>query len=341
MSHYLFHIEITPRRPAFDQHPHLLFRVSRLYSTTVNVCKRHTAPLCASVLCTALAVFALMGCSGGGETATGADFSVPASIVTSTFNAGSAVTGNGASIDTSSVAAGYVGAAATNSSHLKFLVTLGESTYSYDLPQDGTPIICPLTLGNGSYTFRVMQNTSGDNYVELLSTTADVALTSEFEPFLVPNVFCNYSEDSACVAHARELVADAQNEGEALENICQWIVDNITYDEEKAASLKTTTGYVPNPDETLASKTGICFDYASLGAAMLRAVGIPAKIVCGYVSPGQIYHAWIMVYIDGTWTSAQFDVQSKTWSRVDLTFAAGGSTENTGDGKEYTDRYVY
>ena len=98
---------------------------------------------------------------------------------------------------------------------------------------------------------------------------------------------------------------------------------------------------MPNPDETLSSKTGICFDYASLGAAMLRAVGIPTKIVCGYVSPGQIYHAWIMVYIDGTWTSAQFDVESKTWSRVDLTFAAGGTTENVGDGKEYTDRYVY
>ena len=307
----------------------------------MSVCKKHKAPLVVPVLCAALAAFALAGCSGGSDEATGASFSVPDSITTSAFNAEAAVTENSASIDISSVAEGYVGAAATNSSRLKFLVTLGESTYSYDLPQDGTPIICPLTLGDGSYTFRVMQNTSADNYIELLSTTADVTLTSEFAPYLVPNVFCEYSEDSDCVAQARELVSDAQNEGEALESICQWIVDNITYDEEKAAALKTSSGYVPNPDETLSSKTGICFDYASLGAAMLRAVGIPTKIVCGYVSPGQIYHAWIMVYIDGTWTSAQFDVESKTWSRVDLTFAAGGATENVGDGKEYTDRYVY
>lgn len=294
-----------------------------------------------SALCAALVALALAGCSGASEEATGASFSAPSSITASAFDAQAAVTENGASIDTSSVAEGYVGASATNSSRLKFLVTLGEATYSYDLPQDGTPIVCPLTLGDGSYTFRVMQNTSADNYVELLSTTADVTLTSEFAPYLVPNVFCSYSEDSECVAKARDLTGDAQNEGEALESICQWIVDNITYDEEKAAALKTSSGYVPDPDETLSSKTGICFDYASLGAAMLRAVGIPTKIVCGYVSPGQIYHAWIMVYIDGTWTCAQFNVESKTWSRLDLTFAAGGSTENIGDGKEYTDRYVY
>lgn len=302
---------------------------------------KHRAPLCVSALCAVLVAFALAGCSGSSEETSGASFTVPATVTTASFNAEAAVTENSASIDTSSVAEGYVGAAATNSSKLKFLVTSGEATYSYDLPQDGTAIVCPLTFGDGSYTFRVMQNTSGDNYVELLRTTADVTLTSEFAPYLVPNVFCDYSEDSDCVAKARELTSGAQNEGEALESICQWIVDNITYDDEKAAELKTSTGYVPNPDETLASKTGICFDYASLGAAMLRAVGIPTRIVCGYVTPGQIYHAWIMVYIDGTWTSAQFNVESKTWSRVDLTFAAGGSSENTGDGKEYTDRYVY
>ena len=119
------------------------------------------------------------------------------------------------------------------------------------------------------------------------------------------------------------------------------MVDNVSYDNDKASKLKQATGYVPNPDKTLTSKKGVCFDYASLGAAMLRSVGIPTKIVTGYVSPDQIYHAWIMVYIDGTWKSAQFSVDRNTWSRVDLTFAASGDNKNVGDGKEYTDRYVY
>jgi hypothetical protein len=62
----------------------------------------------------------------------------------------------------------------------------------------------------------------------------------------------------------------------------------------------------------------------------------------GYVSPDEVYHSWICVYIDGTWQNVQFDVKSKTWSRVDLTFAADPESVGlVGDGKTYTDRYVY
>lgn len=75
---------------------------------------------------------------------------------------------------------------------------------------------------------------------------------------------------------------------------------------------------------------------------MLRSVGIPAQIVTGYVSPDDFYHAWIMVYIDGTWHSIQFTVDPKTWSRVDLTLAATeGGNAYVGDGISYRDRYVY
>lgn len=58
---------------------------------------------------------------------------------------------------------------------------------------------------------------------------------------------------------------------------------------------------MPNPDETLASRSGICFDYASLAAAMLRSLGIPCQVITGYVGPESLYHAWNMVYIDGSW----------------------------------------
>lgn len=291
-----------------------------------------------------LVALTLTGCGNAsndtGETS-GSKFSAPSHIAASAFHAEAAQTSNGASIDTSCVDDGYVGASATSQQRLKFLVNSGDATYSYDLPQNGTPIVCPLTFGDGSYQFRVMQNTSGDNYVELFSTTATVKLTSEFAPFTAPNVYCDFSDTSACVEKARKLTSGAKNQGEAVEYICQWIVDNVTYDNKKASQLKQASGYVPNPDATLKSKKGICFDYASLGAAMLRSIGIPTKIVTGYVSPDQIYHAWIMVYIDGTWKSAQFTVDKDTWSRVDLTFAASGDSKNVGDGKEYTDRYVY
>lgn len=311
-----------------------------------NTQPRMQAALGAVLLTLALALTACNSASGSDKTS-GAAFSAATDIQEATFDARSATGSADAFIDTSHCNEGYVGASATNQSHLKFLVEKEGATYSYDLPQDGTPIICPLTQGNGSYSLRVMQNTEENNYIELYRTDADVTLESEFDPYLRPNVYCNYTASSTCVKKARSLVKHAKTQGDAVEAVCTWIVKNITYDDDKADRLKGGSGYVPNPDSTLSTKSGICFDYASLGAAMLRSLGIPTKIVTGYVSPDNVYHAWIMVCIDGTWQSAQFSVEKNTWSRIDLTFAAGqagslsGQEQKVGDGKEYSDRYVY
>lgn len=284
----------------------------------------------------------LASCTGGGggsskasAAPTGAAFEPPSQVTMPVVDA------NAPEIDTSHVNDGYVVAHASSASRLKLQVSKGDVVYNYDLPNDGTPTVFPINAGDGAYLFRIMKNTDGNNYIETNRAEADITLTSEFAPFLIPNQFCSYDEGSACVAKARELTSGATNQGEAVRAVCDYVVDNVTYDTAKAQRLSTTTGYIPNPDSTLASGTGVCFDYASLGAAMLRSQGIPTKIITGYVSPGDLYHAWIMVYIDGSWQTGEFSVNPDTWSRVDLTFAASGSTEFTGDGTSYTDRYVY
>lgn len=273
-----------------------------------------------------------IGGPDGGE-ATGAAFAQPADVVEAIPSAGG--------IDTSNVSAGYVSASASSASRLKFQVINGDMTYNYDLPGDGTPIVCPINMGDGAYTFRVMQNTEGNNYVEIDSAGADVALANEFSPFLTPNIFCDYTAGSACVKKAREITKDSTNEGEAVRDVCTFVAGHVSYDNDKAAKLSTATGYVPSPDDTLATGTGICFDYAALSAAMLRSLGLPAKVVTGYVTKDQIYHAWIMVYVEGTWQSALFQVNPKTWSRCDVTFASSGSSAYVGDGSAYTDKYTY
>lgn len=275
-----------------------------------------------------------------GETS-GPAWSAPSTIVLSPYNPDGLEGTPEAGVDTSSLSQGYVCAVGVSDSRLKFQVACGDAAYNYDLPQDGTPIVCPINMGDGSYTFRVMQNTSGDKYVELFSTSAQVALDSEFEPFIRPSFYCSYDASSAAVKKASELVADAANEGDVLRAVYSYIVSNVAYDNDKAAELATQTGYVPNPDETLASGKGICFDYASLAGAMLRSLGIPTKIITGYVSPDGIYHAWNMVYIDGSWHTVEISVDPDTWTRVDLTFAASGALDTVGDGSGYTDRYVY
>ena len=263
-------------------------------------------------------------------------------LATSPFDADAAASDHDSLIDVSHAELGYVAASAQNASRMKLLIVKGDMRYSYDLPGDGTPVVAPLNMGDGSYDVQVMQNTSGNSYVAANSVSVDVTLDSEFEPFLRPNVFCDYDADSACVAKADELSAGAQNEGDVLRSIYTWIAQNIAYDTAKAERLADATGYVPDPDATLAEGSGICFDYVSLGAAMLRSQGIPTKIITGYVSPDNIYHAWNLVYLDGSWKSVQVSVDPETWTRIDLTFAAAGGSEHyVGDAKEYTDRYTY
>ena len=305
--------------------------------TTSLIARKGAQVVLAIALCASAAF--LPGCAGvlgaAGAAPSGAAFVQPTSLTMPVVSA------DAPQIDTSHVSDGYVVVHAQDDARLKFQVSKGDAVYNYDLPNTGEPTVFSLNMDSGTYLFRIMKNTDANNYVEIDSTQADVQLSSEFAPYIIPNQFCNYDENSECVALARELTADATNQGEAVEKVCDYIIEHIDYDTEKAALLTTITGYIPNPDETLASQSGVCFDYASLGAAMLRSLGLPTKIITGYVSPGDLYHAWIMVYIDGTWQTGEFSVNPETWSRVDLTFAASGSTEFTGDGTNYTERYVY
>lgn len=278
--------------------------------------------------------------SASSDVTTGNPFVRPA-LALSEFDAATSALASGAHIDTSHVAEGYVSASGTSATRLKLEVTSGNVTMYYDLPSDGTPISAPLSMGNGAYDFAIWENTSDSRYAELARTSTNVAMIDEFQPFIRPNVFCDYDQFSNVTALANELSAGAQNEGDVVKAVYDWVVNNITYDDALASKLSGQSGYVPDPDKTIATKKGICFDYSSTVAALLRSQGIPCKIVTGNVAPNDVYHAWNMIYIDGTWINAVIDVRSNTWTRLDTTFAAGGDSKWVGNGSSYTDRYIY
>ena len=302
--------------------------------------------------CILLAILALVllstlyGCGAlngsspsSGSKPTGKEYSL--ADVNSRFTQSPPDASSGLVIDASPAPIGYVWAAAISNSRLKFQILCGQQAYNYDLPNDGTPEAFPINMGDGNYTFRIMQNTEGNNYVEIGSENIDVQLESEFAPFLVPNVFCDYEEQSSCVEKARDLTAPTTNQAEVVEEVCTYVAENTSYDTPKAQELSKSTGYIPDPDETLATGRGICFDYASLSAAMLRCSGIPTKVMTGYVGQDRLYHSWIMVYIDGKWSTIFFKVEPNKWSRCDVTFASTGTSTYTGDGTAYEDRYTY
>lgn len=247
----------------------------------------------------------------------------------------------GVLFDLSATAEGYFAVKAQGDKRFKLEVKAGENKYIYDLANDGTPEIYPLQFGDGSYSFRVMQQTTADKYIELASTQTDVQLNSEYEPFIRPSQMVNYNESSACVKKAKDFVATAQDELSYISAVYEYIEKNVKYDYDFAASAPK--GYVPNPDATLSSGKGICVDYAALAAAMFRSQGIPTKLITGYVSPNDIYHAWNMIYTEENgWITVEIKAGKDQWQRIDLTFAANGSDATfIGDQSNYVEKFFY
>ena len=243
-------------------------------------------------------------------------------------------------VDLSCVSDGYFGVLADSDAKLKLQVFKDDETYTYDIEQ-GTPQLFPLQCGDGSYTIKVMKNVSGNSYYELYSTDVSVTLNDPLDPYVRPNAYADYSEDSDCVKEAAKMAEGCGTESDFVNKVYNYICDKIKYDYKEAETVES--GYVPDPDEVMETGKGICFDYASLAASMLRSQGIPTKIIFGYVAPDNLYHAWNMFYTEEKgWTTVEFSVDPGDWTRVDLTFSANGQNADfIGDGTNYQDVYQY
>ena len=262
-------------------------------------------------------------------------------MATAEYHADLAEGNDRAHIDLSAVSEGYVAVSATSDSRLKFQVVMGEDTYNYNLASDGTPSIFPLQCGDGNYRFRIMENVSESKYSELYSTECSVTLSDGFQPFLRPSDFVSYTADSQCVRKAAELASKASDPLGVIGEVYSYVCKSVRYDTDKAVTVQS--GYLPDPDDTMQTGRGICFDYAALAAAMLRSQGIPTKLVFGYVSPDNLYHAWNMFYTEQTgWVAVKFEIRENGWNRLDLTFSANGENASfIGDGSNHSDVYYY
>lgn len=244
-------------------------------------------------------------------------------------------------VDTSRASKGFFGVHCTADAKIKVQVFKDDETYTYDLV-NGKDQIYPFQLGNGDYTIKIMKNIVDTKYSELYATSVSVSLENEFEPFLRPNQYTEYTKESDCVKKAGELAEKAADANEFITNVYDYVCKNVKYDKPKAENIKS--GYIPDPDDTLNTGKGICIDYASLAAAMLRSHGIPTKIIFGYVGDSaDLYHAWNMYYTEETgWVAVKFEVHEGEWNRLDLTFSANGADSKfIGDGSNYLDAFQY
>ena len=249
-----------------------------------------------------------------------------------------------AEIDYSNTADGYVMARYTTSTskRLKVQVVGPATTYTYDLTA-GSWTTFPLSDGSGSYKVTVLENTTDSKYAAVVSVSFQVTLSDEFAPFLRPNQYVDYGVAEKTIKKAAELTKNISDPLEKVEKVCNFVVENLTYDKSKAATVKS--GYLPVLDEVLAAKKGICFDYAALMAGMLRSQRVPCKLVVGYA--GSTYHAWISVWTEETgWVDGVIFFDGATWQRMDPTFASSGNSSESimkyiGNGSNYTAKYLY
>ncbi len=110
---------------------------------------------------------------------------------------------------------------------------------------------------------------------------------------------------------AAELIKGKSSTQAKAMAIYSYIVKNFSYNWDLYYDViyGRVTRYTPDPNSILRAKKGICYDIASLYAAMMRSVGIPTKLVKGNCKPAGGYHAWNSVY----------DEASGNWVDMDLT----------------------
>lgn len=249
-----------------------------------------------------------------------------------------------ASIDASNTSQGYVMVKYNGiNEKVKLQITCpDQSCYTYLISDRGAYDTFPLTAGNGSYALQVLENVAGDTYTVSLAQSINVSIEDEFLPFLYPNQYVNFHTDSKAVSKGSDLAKDTYSDLDVVQNIYNYVIKNISYDTEKAQNV--SYGYVPDIDDTLSSKKGICFDYAALMTSMLRSQNIPTKLEVGY--SGDAYHAWISTYIDDKgWVDDIIQFNGNTWQIMDPTLAATNDSaavkKYVGDGSHYVVKYTY
>ena len=247
------------------------------------------------------------------------------------------------SIDASNISDGYVMVRYTgHSEKAKAQITIPDGTvYTYTIKGSDYNTF-PLTGGNGDYTLKVYEWVVDNSYALAFSQALSVSLNDEFKPFLYPNQYVWFTGDSQVVALGRELSDQSADDLDYVQNSYYYVIRNISYDNDKAEN--TPTDYVPDIDTILEEKKGICFDYASLMAALLRSQSIPTKLEVGY--SGEAYHAWISVYLtESGWVDNIIEFDGKDWVLMDPTLAANNSSKAVakyiGDGSKYTVKYSY
>lgn len=125
-----------------------------------------------------------------------------------------------------------------------------------------------------------------------------IAGAEDFDEFLRSNQYLDTDDEVLRRAVAEALAGEeAGDRSEPLERALRlenWVSGRMTID--------AGIAFAPS-SEVVRNARGTCTEYAVLLAAMLRAAGIPSRVLMGYVYLNGAWggHAWVEARLDGSW----------------------------------------
>lgn len=123
--------------------------------------------------------------------------------------------------------------------------------------------------------------------------TALIDLPPEVARYLYPSRYC---ESDKLVRLAAKEFGGLQPGHERVVGVCNWIHDHLDY-------LPASTDQHTSAADCLILRAGVCRDFAHLGVALCRALGIPARYgsAYAYALPTPDLHAFFEVWLGGQW----------------------------------------
>lgn len=153
-----------------------------------------------------------------------------------------------------------------------------------------------LDVPAGSFSLRYLATVGKDRVLtDLQSNEVPVArLPAETLQYLLPSRYC---EADSLFALAWRKFGELQPGYSRVAAICQWIRDNVDY------QIGVTHVHSTACD-VLATRAGVCRDFAHVAIALCRALNIPARLVTGYAEyqePPADFHAIFEAYLGDRW----------------------------------------
>jgi len=105
-----------------------------------------------------------------------------------------------------------------------------------------------------------------------------------------------YCPSDALLGFAAGELGGRPPDADLARDVLAWVANRTVYEPGSSGPLDTAV-------ETLLSGQGVCRDFAHLGVALSRAVGIPSRLVAAY-APGLApmdFHAVVEVHLNGAW----------------------------------------